>query len=194
MISGVATVVDGDTLRVAGQSVRIHGIDTPERDQTCRTEHGVIYGCGVVATAAMIQLIGQHPVTCNGQDRDKYQRVVAKCVAGDRDLGAALVARGYATAYQRYSLDYVPQEQAARAARLGFWSGAMQRPAVFRARDADPAPGDCTLKGNISANGRIVHSPGDDSYARTKINAARGERWFCSLAEARAAGWRAARR
>jgi hypothetical protein len=50
------------------------------------------------------------------------------------------------------------------------------------------------IKGNISASGRIYHMPGDDSYAKTGINLAKGERWFCTEAEAQAAGWRRARR
>lgn len=48
----------------------------------------------------------------------------------------------------------------------------------------------CRIKGNISDRGRIYHLPGSDSYDRTKIDTSRGERWFCSEAEARAAGWR----
>lgn len=195
VLSGPATVVDGDTLRVQGQAVRIYGIDTPEQDQTCHTEQRVAYDCGQVATQATTQLIGQNPVTCQGVDLDRYGRIVARCHVRGRDIAADLVASGYAMAYRKYSLDYAPLEDAARANGRGFWSGAIQQPAAYRARDRDPAPDQsCNLKGNISANGRIVHQPGDDSYAVTRINAAKGERWFCSLAEAEAAGWRPARR
>ena len=195
VLQGRATVVDGDTLRIGGQSVRIHGIDTPEQDQTCLTAQGVAFSCGAVATQAMTQLIGGRSVTCQGRDRDVYQRVVAKCYVGSQDLGAALVASGYATAFERYSRDYVALERAAQAARVGFWSGTMQAPAAHRAANTAPAAdGSCVLKGNISSSGRIVHSPGDHSYAKTRINEARGERWFCTLADAQAAGWRPARR
>jgi hypothetical protein len=48
----------------------------------------------------------------------------------------------------------------------------------------------CTIKGNISANGRIYHTPASPNYTATRIDPSRGERWFCSEAEARAAGWR----
>ncbi len=194
VLRGPATVVDGDTLRVAGQAVRIHGIDTPEHDQTCLTAERVAFACGDVATRAMAQLIGGAPVVCEGRERDRYQRLVAKCYVDGRDLGAVLVASGYAMAYQKYSVDYLAYERQARAAGVGFWSGTMQNPAAYRDRDVDLATGDCRLKGNISDAGRIVHSPGDHSYAKTRINTARGERWFCSLAEAQAAGWRPARR
>lgn len=55
------------------------------------------------------------------------------------------------------------------------------------------AAGECRIKGNISASGRIYHVPGSDSYDDTSIDTRRGERWFCTEAEARAAGWRAPR-
>ena len=49
----------------------------------------------------------------------------------------------------------------------------------------------CLIKGNISSKGeRIYHPPGCKYYAATVIDPKRGERWFCSEAEAVAAGWR----
>lgn len=54
----------------------------------------------------------------------------------------------------------------------------------------------CTIKGNISIDSgeRIYHMPGQDFYAATVISPQYGERWFCSEAEARQAGWHKARR
>ena len=51
--------------------------------------------------------------------------------------------------------------------------------------------GGCRIKGNVSYNRgmRIYHMPGDRDYSRTRIDSSRGERWFCTEAEARAAGW-----
>lgn len=59
----------------------------------------------------------------------------------------------------------------------------------------DNAAGRCQIKGNISSRGeRIYHVPGGAYYGRTKISPAKGERFFCSEAEAEAAGWRASLR
>lgn len=61
---------------------------------------------------------------------------------------------------------------------------------------AVPPPPDaaCTIKGNISAKGeRIYHLPASRAYADVRINAATGERWFCSERDALAAGWRPVR-
>lgn len=56
--------------------------------------------------------------------------------------------------------------------------------------------GSCDIKGNVSINTgeRIYHVPGQEHYWETKISPQYGERWFCSEAEARAAGWRRAKR
>lgn len=60
--------------------------------------------------------------------------------------------------------------------------------------------GDCRIKGNISRAGgkRLYHVPGDPGYAKTRVSTRYGELWFCSEAEAeaeaRAAGWRRAKR
>jgi hypothetical protein len=54
----------------------------------------------------------------------------------------------------------------------------------------------CGIKGNISTTTgeRIYHMPGQKYYFETRVNWwSRGERWFCSEADARAAGWRKAR-
>jgi len=57
---------------------------------------------------------------------------------------------------------------------------------------AKDAPMDrCRIKGNVSQRGeRIYHGPGGRYYGRTQVDESKGERWFCTEAEARAAGWR----
>lgn len=52
----------------------------------------------------------------------------------------------------------------------------------------------CRIKGNISINTgeKIYHVPGQKYYIATRIRSEFGERWFCTEAEARSAGWRKA--
>jgi endonuclease YncB( thermonuclease family) len=201
-ITGQARVIDGDTIDIAGQRIRLHGIDTPEAQQFCEAG-GKSWRCGQDATFALANLIGRTWVTCVERDKDRYGRIIAVCKVGGpkgQDLGAYMVAEGWATAYRRYSKDYVANEDAARAAGLGLWRGKFIAPWEWRRgkRLASPAVGDsraCPIKGNIGKSGiRIYHVPGGAYYGKTRIDEARGEAWFCSEAEARAAGWRRSKR
>ena len=92
--------------------------------------------------------------------------------------------------------DYVSHETAAKAASRGLWRGDFVEPSRWRRRGAVRGRGgERHIKGNISRKGtRIYHVPGGALYAKTRIDTAKGERWFCSEAEARAAGWRPANR
>ena len=49
----------------------------------------------------------------------------------------------------------------------------------------------CLIKGNISLNSgrKYYHMPGMEDYEITRIDPARGERWFCTEADAQANGW-----
>ena len=154
--------------------------------------------CGAWATAQARARWEGREARCEPVDTDRYGRVVARCAVGGEDLGAALVGGGIAVAYAEYSDAYLGAERTAAARGLGLWQGAFQRPAAWRAAARAAAegaapPGDCAVKGNVSGAGRIYHLPGSPSYDATRIDEGRGERWFCSAAEAEAAGWRAPR-
>ena len=208
-VSGPAAVIDGDTIEVGGQRVRLHGIDALESAQSCLAG-GQRWRCGAHATRALEDRIGGRTVDCAGTARDRYGRLVATCRLGPTDLNAWLVAEGWGLAYRRYSSAYVSQELSARSGRRGIWRGRFVTPWDWRAgvrlsgdaRTSDGSAtrsssdqGRCLIKGNISRDGkRIYHVPGGQYYERTRISPSRGERWFCSEAEARTAGWRKSRR
>jgi endonuclease YncB( thermonuclease family) len=186
----VAEVVDGDTIKVGEVTYRIEGIDAPEHGQKCGA-----WNCGNDATAAMARLVQGKQVNCLGESLDDYGRVLARCHVDGADLGAALISAGLAWAFTKYSDTYVFEEEEARQRGVGIWSGSFQTPWNFRAErwdvEAQVAPDGCPIKGNISSNGKIYHPPWSPWYSRTKISVEKGERWFCSEAEAVEAGWRA---
>lgn len=144
-------------------------------------------------------MISGSEVTCQERDTDRYGRIVAVCHARTDDVNATMVLTGLALAYRRYSYDYVAAEATAKAARRGLWAGRFVEPWDWRRGKRlagtaanEKATGACQIKGNISSKGvRIYHKPGSRWYGRTKIDVRKGERWFCSEREARAAGWRA---
>jgi endonuclease YncB( thermonuclease family) len=202
-LTGVASVIDGDTIEVHGQRIRLHGIDAPESRQLCRRADGSSWRCGQQAALALSDRIGRGAVACEAKDRDRYGRIVAVCRKGGEDLNAWMVRQGWAVAYRRYSTDYVRAEAEARGQQRNIWSGEFVMPWDWRRRQRlagegggasnAPKPG-CDIKGNISSSGeRIYHVPGGRWHAKTRIDTAKGERWFCSEAEAKAAGWRRAR-
>jgi len=206
---GRASVIDGDTIDIRGTRIRFSGIDAPESKQSCRDRSGADYACGRRAAFALADKIGAQNLSCQIQDHDKYGRSVATCALGSVDLNGWMVSSGWALAYRQYSTAYVGAEAEAETAKLGMWEGEFTPPWEWRHSHGDervakssgttPAASQadgagCVIKGNISARGeRIFHVPGQQYYASTTINAAAGERWFCSKAEAVAAGWRASK-
>ena len=130
-LQGQARVIDGDTIEVAGQQVRLHGIDAPEKRQP-RVRDGREWACGRAAADALRALVRAHPVSCEGLGVDRYGRVVGRCLAGGRDVGEEMVRRGRELAYRTYSRDYVGQEEAARAGGLGVWAGEFAAPWDWR--------------------------------------------------------------
>jgi endonuclease YncB( thermonuclease family) len=195
IISGTAKVTDGDTIKISGTKIRIHGIDAPEGKQTCKLPDKIIR-CGAIATDAMKKLVKGITVTCQQTDTDRYGRTIAICRANGVDIGQRLVQTGWAIAYRRYSTRYVVDEDAARAGKLGMWKGEFVKPWEWRrgvrlsSNKQKLSTTGCKIKGNISKSGRIYHVPESRWYDQTKIDEGSGEKWFCKVEDAEQAGWR----
>lgn len=195
-------MVDADTLRIAGETVRLHGIDAPEADQMCGGQGAPTWACGTWAAAEVRARFQGRPARCEALGRDGYGRLLARCFVDGADMGRALVLDGLAFAYRRYAMDYDLDEKAAVVNGRGLHATGVQSPEGYRDAkrrlapvQATDAPQGCGIKGNISRDGkRIYHLPGQAWYDATRIRPEQGERWFCSEADARAAGWRRARR
>lgn len=201
-VVGPAEVLDGDTIQVGGQRIRLFGIDAMEAEQRCQGASGGDWGCGGVATRTLAELVGGKAAVCVRRDTDSYGRMVAVCRNPDGvDLGGAMVAKGLAVAYRTYSEDYVGDEMLATLAARGIWAGKFVFPEAYRRSSGaptsaaairnDPTSGtSCVIKGNVNREGkRIYHLPSDPYYDRTKAEA-----MFCNEAEAAAAGFRRAGR
>jgi endonuclease YncB( thermonuclease family) len=213
-LSGVGRSIDGDSLMVGQQEVRLFGIDAPELSQTC-TRDAKAWACGSAAADQLSKLVAGKQVSCVSTGTDRYGRNLARCSAGGIDLNRAMVATGYALAFRRYSMDYVSAEDTAKAYKRGIWSGTfelpsdvrhgvddhvidqptgdqqsrIERPVVASVRSKPQPTGSCNIKGNHSRRGeKIYHLPGRPYYAETVA-----EQIFCSEAEARAAGYRRSR-
>ena len=126
-------VVDGDTLRLGERTLRLAGLRSPERGQTCTTAHGVGFDCGAAATGALARLLRGLDLICRVQGRDAFGRALGRCQAGGMDANAALVGAGWALAAPD-SPALEEAEAAARAAQRGLWSHPAGAPESWRSR------------------------------------------------------------
>ena len=130
-VTGHARVVDGDTLVIADIRIRLHGIDSPEQKQECLL-HGNPWLCGEAATEALRKMIGEQPVFCRGEKKDRYKRLIAVCFIEQRNLNSAMVLHGWALAYRKYSLNYVAEEVQASQNKRGIWEAVFDPPWEWR--------------------------------------------------------------
>ena len=127
-ITGKPRIIDGDTIHINQTKIRLHGIDAPEMKQTCRTSKGKEQMCGVLAKQALERLVKGQDVTCKGDTRDRYKRLIAVCYVGSLNINEQMVVDGWVMAYRKYSKDYVMAEEFAKSRREGLWGGTFEPP------------------------------------------------------------------
>ena len=136
-VTGDSRVVDGDTLKIGKERIRLEGIDAPETTQSCVCE-GKKVKCGEQATRALTDFIGSDTVFCEGDKRDRYGRLTAECFIrrdGEKiNLNRWMVAEGHAVAYRHFSKKFVPDEELAKADKKGLWNCSFELPWQYRKR------------------------------------------------------------
>lgn len=201
----VTRIVDGDTIVVeidGGEyKLRYIGINTPE----------------VVDPRSPVECFGHEARDYNEElvlgrtvglekdvsETDQFGRLLRYVWLGDEMVNATLIREGYAQA-SAYPPDVKYQDllsslqaEAAGEGR-GLWGSVCQ--STPTPTPLGGVPGACEysatseprIKGNISLSSgeKIYHVPGGEFYDKTVISEDKGERWFCTAAEAVAAGWR----
>ena len=134
-ITGPAIVIDGRTLEVSGQMVRLWGLDSPDLDQTCTWGTKVI-PCGQLAQGALKDLIIGAEILCDRRHESGTSLRIAICFADSYDIGANLIHTGWALALDPTSPVYRETERKARAAKRGLWRGEFIPPADWRAKSS----------------------------------------------------------
>lgn len=143
-IRGLARVVDGDTISIARQRIRIAAIDACERDQL-GTRNGKSWQCGQVARSAMMRLANGQFIRCRIVDIDRYRRPVGQCFDdADQDIGLTMLKNGMAETMFQYlprthSIalgEYSRAEKRAQSKQLGIWSAKIMKPADFRRQNS----------------------------------------------------------
>src|SRR5512134_2004810 len=131
-VTGPAKVIDGDTIVVAGERIRLQGIDAPELQQTC-TAYGQPWACGRTSAEWLRERLNGRQVECVGHARDRYERLLAVCYVGGDSINERLVSEGWALDYRKYSSDYLQAEADAKRAGAGIWRGEFTPPWEWRA-------------------------------------------------------------
>jgi endonuclease YncB( thermonuclease family) len=130
-VAGTAKVIDGDTIAINGERIRLHGIDAPETHQTC-SAYGQAWACGQMATDWLKSHVARREVACVGHARDRYGRLLAVCYVGGESLNERIVREGWALDFRRYSTDYLAAEEDARRNGAGIWRGEFTAPWEWR--------------------------------------------------------------
>jgi endonuclease YncB( thermonuclease family) len=194
-ISGPAAALTGDSMRVDGAVLRLAGIEAPAVAQPCYREDGRRWNCASGARSGLNKIIRARTVTCTPTGQEDAGRTIANCVIdGSKDIATELVRGGYVFATDNSFFSSLSgEESAAREAKRGVWQGEVIRPKEWRDQAWEAAkrdaPDGCPIKGVVRASAKIYALPWSDAYANARVRPERGERWFCSEDEAKAAGF-----
>lgn len=98
-LSAMISVVDGDTVAIDGEKIRIANIDTPEiHHAQCDAERRL----GKVAKRRINELLSSGDISItrgdpkDGRKKDRHGRTLATIMVGGKDVGAILVDEGLA--------------------------------------------------------------------------------------------------
>ena len=143
IISGIAKVIDGDTIKIKDNKIRLMGIDAPEKKQQCQKPWLSIsfvtfsknYPCGKISAQRLKKRIDDKLITCKSSGKDRYKRFIAECFKGKRNINAFMVLNGYAVAYRKYSSKFITHEKSAKKEKLGLWAGTFEMPWEWRKKN-----------------------------------------------------------
>ena len=130
-IKGKARIIDGDTIHIEKNKIRLYGIDAPEINQTC-TINKIIWECGIESSQALESIVSEEEVRCEIVDIDQYKRFVAICFVKNINLSQHMVQNGWAVAYRYYSDDFINDEKIAEKNKASIWQGKFLDPYLFR--------------------------------------------------------------
>lgn len=173
----VAGTIDGDTIVLSDNKtrMRLRYVDAPESGR-----------CGSKEASELLkQLTEDKKVKIEGVIPDQYGRGMALIYVGNKLINKEMVASGWV----RYHSDETAEKEEikksseeARATKLGVYGKCEATIAK------DPK---CAIKGNIDfpLKKYTYHLPGCTQYATAIVQEDKGERWFCTEAEAKKAGY-----
>jgi endonuclease YncB( thermonuclease family) len=132
-LTGRASVIDGDTIDIHDERIRILDIDALETKQPCTAADGTQWRCGQKASLALADWINARTVSCDSTGKDGHGRWLARCNVGGTDVAQWLAEKGWAVPYRDCKCEVIRAASArAEAAGAGIWSGTFQMPWEWR--------------------------------------------------------------
>ena len=135
--SGKVSVIDGDSIIVSENEVRLFGLDAPEYRQTCFDASENEYECGKTSRDFLVKLTNKKEAKCIYFEKDIYNRYLAKCFIGEVSINDEILKNGMAVIYDfsQASEEEIRLEDAAKSQKLGIWQGAFQLPKDYRKKN-----------------------------------------------------------
>jgi len=139
IIEGKSIIIDGDTIHIGKNKIRLHGIDAPETNQKCTLDEET-WNCGIQSTLALKNFILDKEVYCEIIDIDQYKRFVGICFVDNKNMNKYMVRNGWAIAYRYYSTLFVEDEEIAQKQKSGIWQDTFIEPYLFRKKINNKSP------------------------------------------------------
>jgi len=129
-INGKARIIDGDSVEINNNKIRLLGIDAFEKKQKCYWKDGTKYNCGEKSTSTLHTIISEQPIRCVTKKKDHYKRWLATCYRGTLDINENMVLLGHALSFM--SEKYKDVQKEAKKSNAGAWAGGFILPSKFR--------------------------------------------------------------
>lgn len=124
--------VDGDSIKLREQNVRLAYIDAPEYYQTCKDSEGKEYNCGIKAREKLERLMKLGELSCKTIGKDIYNRDMSECFVGNVNVNLEMVKSGWAVVYKSTDVAYLEAQKDAKRAKLGIWQGKYMKSELYR--------------------------------------------------------------
>lgn len=133
-LSGFAKVIDGDTIIINKNRIRLNYIDAPEVKQKCLDKNYFEYKCGETSTSFLKKLVEGKNLQCSFEKKDIYNRYLAVCEFDDVNVNYEMVKNGMAVIYNLKEADEELKslERKAQKQKIGIWQGSFEEPKEFR--------------------------------------------------------------